>query len=227
MCQVYACRLPEQRESWLLDEMLKHLPFSRQNRIRRLHHLDDAFRSATGNLLLRYLIQNNYGLHPEQISFGTNKYGKPKMEGPSSIAFNLSHSGDWAVCAIGKEEVGIDIEKENLFPQNLAKSIFSEEERSDCRNQELYGLWTIKESYLKAVGTGLLHPMQSFFIQRGQSGEIKLADAETKMVMEEAICRQYEIEGGYQMAVCSISGCPERDVIHISCSDIMESLKYS
>ena len=87
------------------------------------------------------------------------------------IYFNISHSGEWVICAISDCELGVDVEK---IQKNIPNwiYIFSEAEQQMIRKwngleraELFYKFWTLKESYIKAVGLGLNMPMNSFSIQ--------------------------------------------------------------
>ena len=73
------------------------------------------------------------------------------------LEFNLSHSGDYAICAISDDEVGCDIEKIKDVNLKIAKRFFSEEEYNNVLkdNKLFFRYWTLKESYLKAKGIGI------------------------------------------------------------------------
>ncbi len=115
---------------------------------------------------LRCLLGSYLQIPPELISFTYNKNGKPALapEHESSLSFNLSHSGDWAVFAITTgSEVGIDIEfvDTELDFMQIANSYFSVSEQEELKNSlpekkrsKFYHLWTQKESNLKLQGTG-------------------------------------------------------------------------
>ena len=89
--------------------------------------------------------------------------GKPYLQ-DYSLYFNLSHSGNYAVCAVSPREVGVDIqEQKQVNLERLAKRFFSEEEQSflkACANEKeqcklFYQLWTRKEAYGKLTGEGI------------------------------------------------------------------------
>ena len=86
------------------------------------------------------------------------KKGKPYVDG---CCFNLSHTGEVAVCAVSGEEVGIDIEKPRKFDDALIKKAFTKNEIELARNvdstpEAVYTkLWTVKESVMKWLGEGL------------------------------------------------------------------------
>ncbi|MCL0028295.1 hypothetical protein M1M88_01070 [Peptococcaceae bacterium] len=45
------------------------------------------------------------------MSFVENDYGKPFLKNTNDLYFNVSHSGEWVVCAIHHHPIGIDIEQ--------------------------------------------------------------------------------------------------------------------
>jgi len=77
------------------------------------------------------------------------------------LFFNISHSGKVAVCVFSKKNVGVDIEEQTEFSETLTKRIYCREEidlieKQDVSADRLYTkLWTIKESLMKYLGTGL------------------------------------------------------------------------
>lgn len=98
--------------------------------------------------------------------------GKPYLKDYPSLQFNLSHSGDYAVCAITQNApLGIDIEccSDPLSPArnflSIAKRFFAPDEYKkilEAKNRESYflTLWTRKEAYLKLLGKGLSHGLR-------------------------------------------------------------------
>ena len=91
-----------------------------------------------------------------------NSSGKPFANGFPE--FNISHSGDVCVLAVGDEPVGIDIEKADCENLTIAENVFSDKEYEwMCPDPvvRFHRLWTLKESLLKAAGTGLVDDMKS------------------------------------------------------------------
>ncbi|HYM75115.1 MAG TPA: 4'-phosphopantetheinyl transferase superfamily protein [Candidatus Dormibacteraeota bacterium] len=121
---------------------------------------------------LRSLLAHYLAITPQEIRFRYTKHGKPLLDTPGDLRFNVSHSGDLALMAFVKgREVGVDVEK--VVPQTeveqLAERFFSARERSDLRNfsgEELraafFRCWTRKEAYIKAKGEGLSLPLDQF-----------------------------------------------------------------
>src|SRR4051812_28895905 len=94
---------------------------------------------------------------------------KPRLEPPSPLRFNLSHSGDIAVIAVATErEVGVDVERveRDRDVQRLAKRMFLIAEQAAVREADdqtlnYHRYWVAKEAFAKATGKGLAS-MRSF-----------------------------------------------------------------
>ena len=94
------------------------------------------------------------------------KHGKPSLAEHPEIQYNLSHGDGIAACIVGEKECGIDCERVRTYHVNVVKKVFSEAEKALIENMEesekdllFFRLWTLKESYIKALGTGLSYPL--------------------------------------------------------------------
>ncbi|MBW7569908.1 4'-phosphopantetheinyl transferase family protein [Succinivibrio faecicola] len=118
---------------------------------------------ASRALLQKVLIEF-YGINylPEII---TLQSGKPCFKEARYPFFNLSNSGKYLALAIGKSEIGIDIEFErkrhNL--EGLIKRVCSKKEQVFLLSldeitmlHEFTRLWTVKECLVKTTGKGLV-----------------------------------------------------------------------
>ena len=118
---------------------------------------------------------------PHQWSFIKNEHGKPELE-PSQnqsdfkgcLHFNLSHSGNWIAFTFADVAVGVDIQdmKADVPCFKIAKRFFHISEIQKLESMKkfqqidyFFKLWTLKEAYLKAVGTGLSGGLKSFCIE--------------------------------------------------------------
>jgi 4'-phosphopantetheinyl transferase len=158
--QVWVVSLPEQTaESWryVLTE-------SEWEKVMRFRAPADQLRSAVTRGVLKTLLSRYLDLPANEIEFTQNEYGKPALES-ASIEFNVSHSGDYALLAFAKESsVGIDVEhiKGHRVVTNLAERVLSPAEYlrflaldASRRTQTFFQIWTLKESVLKGIGSGL------------------------------------------------------------------------
>lgn len=116
--------------------------------------------SLAGKYLAVHSLCSYLGRSPEQLHFSVSGTGKPYLVSGDAF-FNISHSGDIAVCAVGKTEVGADVELiRRPFPQNVARRVFSDSELRDAASAEdgdayLTYLWTLHEAYVKMTGVGV------------------------------------------------------------------------
>lgn len=124
--------------------------------------------------ILRLLLSNYTGLNPKELAFENKQFGKPLLCNPmnSGICFNLTHSGNLLLIAIGKEKsVGIDVEKieEKIDYKKISPMVFSFDEQLTLSHSmdpihDFYRLWTAKEAILKASGRGFSYPANQFSV---------------------------------------------------------------
>lgn len=120
--------------------------------------------------LLRFALAQN-GIPECEQKFIYNKYGKPSLKENSGLDFNISHCRELAVCAVAKAPIGVDAEKIRDFSERVMRRCFTEPESDYVKsnsspNKAFFQLWTLKESYIKAIGIGLSYPLSkaSFII---------------------------------------------------------------
>ncbi|MGZ5052857.1 MAG: 4'-phosphopantetheinyl transferase family protein [Methylobacter sp.] len=140
------------------------LPSGIQQKILRYCRWQDRHAALFGRLLLKTaLLEAGYFASClELLQF--DAYNRPSID--SSIDFNISHSGNYVLCAISKNgRIGIDIEQIKDINISYYKNFMSKTEWDDIANNEaltrrFYYYWTIKESVMKADGRGLSIPPQ-------------------------------------------------------------------
>lgn len=130
---------------------------------------------VVGRGALRTLLAAYLQTRPELVRFGYGDRGKPFLAGPfagSDLRFNLTNSDELALVGFVRGiEIGVDVEFLKPMPdcEQIAERFFSESERIVLRGlpahqkeEAFFNCWTRKEAYLKAVGTGLAAPLDSF-----------------------------------------------------------------
>ncbi|NSB12311.1 4'-phosphopantetheinyl transferase family protein [Clostridium beijerinckii] len=135
------------------------LDYNRIEKIKKYHFIIDKKLSAISYLLLRYALKFEYGIE-ETFNFRYGKYGKPYLEKYPCIKFNLTHCKQGVACIISRNEVGIDAELISSNNIICSNTILTQKEMCLLENSKdpeiiFTRLWTIKESYLKNIGTGL------------------------------------------------------------------------
>jgi 4'-phosphopantetheinyl transferase len=126
---------------------------------------------------LRKLLSVNLQLPPAEIEIESGNFQKPRItreQNPNELRFNCSHSGEVALIAMSLQcELGVDLEEHRDLPEadDLARNFFSETENNELqktsgpgRLNNFFNCWTRKEAYVKAIGTGLSQPLNSFSV---------------------------------------------------------------
>lgn len=142
-------------------------------RWQRYRFEEDRRRFATTRQALRLLLGKYTGANPKNLAFSYGTQGKPRLAQPTrDLSFNVSHSRDFAVLAFTRgRQLGVDIEfhKPDVEVSDLAHRFFSLSEQQALqktpdseRSSFFYQIWTAKESLIKAMGTGLSLPLDSF-----------------------------------------------------------------
>ena len=113
------------------------------------------------NAIKKSDIQNIQNLEELEQSIEIGTHGKPYFKDkPHFPFFNISHSGEYAVCALATCEVGIDIQKIQRYSPGLVKRILTKQEQAQLEQTKekealFCKLWSQKESYVKWSGEGI------------------------------------------------------------------------
>jgi 4'-phosphopantetheinyl transferase len=110
----------------------------------------------------------------EQVRIARTATGKPWLPEHAWLRFNLTHSGHSAAIALCREyEVGVDLEMVSgkvSVKKAIARRFFHPDEQRwlalDDANYltRFTQLWSMKEAWLKARGTGLTEALGSFCV---------------------------------------------------------------
>jgi 4'-phosphopantetheinyl transferase len=201
-------RLDEDRAAALIPAMLKHVSEERRRAAERFRRPIDAYRSLLGETLARLAVCELWQVSNADLSFRKNAYGKPLLDYPPNCSFNISHSGEWVVCAASDTPVGIDVERIKPIDISIAERFFAPEEYDELMKlsgsrqlSRFYRLWTLKESYIKAVGKGMSIPLDSFAFAFLQDGSVTIArnDAEAPAVW----LHQHSVDDCHMLALCA------------------------
>ncbi len=226
--KIFALNNLEPMDDLIFGMLLEIISSEKQERIRKFAKSGDIKRVLMADVLVRYVIAEELKISNEKIEFGVNKYGKPFLKGNRNFHFNVSHSGDWIVCAADNKPVGIDVEKIGPVELEIAAQFFSDEEYKmliakspEDRQNFFFDLWTLKESYIKAIGKGLSIPLKSFTINFPDKGEIevKSGNKSTKWVL-----KQYNLDPEYKISVCATHQALPDEVIIKKLKDIYSEL---
>ncbi|MCY0899077.1 MAG: 4'-phosphopantetheinyl transferase superfamily protein [Firmicutes bacterium] len=165
--QVWAVQLDGWDDTWW-DEGLSLIPEADAARVLRCANVLARRQKLIAQILARWSLATLTGGTVREIALVRDARGK--LHAPTlPWHFNVSHSGDYVVVATGREPLGIDIEKRGPVSDGLLHDALTAGEYAyvtachdeETRNARFFDVWVRKESYFKALGTGLTGPWRS------------------------------------------------------------------
>lgn len=150
----------------------------------------DRRRAIVRRAALRQILAGYVEASPAELELACGPQGKPALAGRWTDAgwyFNLSFSNELALCAIARQPLGIDIEWRRPVENAalVAKHFFTPAEvrlQTEATDPDHVFLthWTRKEALIKATGSGLSVPLNSFdvsAVSRVRHWQVTLPDA--------------------------------------------------
>lgn len=146
------------------DAFFALLDSKKRARISRYKNINDRKSSVCAEMLAKRAIAEKFSVSPYDVKISAKESGQPFCEN-FDICLSLSHSGDYAVCAVSDAPVGIDVQKIVPYNPKTAKKVCSQAEldaieKSADKAAEFIKLWTKKEAVLKMQGTGVVGSMK-------------------------------------------------------------------
>lgn len=115
---------------------------ARQEKANKLISPMDKARSVGAGAVLRFAVEDCTHYNFDSLLFYEDEKGKPRVS-DDIFYFSLSHSGNYAVCAISDTPIGVDIEEDKELPERIRKRFANNVTE-----------WTKKEAKGKLTGNG-------------------------------------------------------------------------
>lgn len=210
------------------DNLLSNTPIYLQMQINRYYRLQDKYRKLVGYILLSYIVSNDLNNNLGNIQLERNEWGKPFIKNMPHYNFNISHSGNWVVCAIDKYQVGIDIEQiipiQSAEIFSIAEQYFSPKENDFLKYDphgivnNFYTIWTAKESFIKAIGKGLSYPLNIFSVIPNNTF--------LKFQNNLFITKQIPCDDTHMLSICYDHNSATPNQIFVDIKDLLNYNKY-
>ena len=139
---------------------------------------------------LRTILGRYLALAPAHLRFSYNAFGKPELSiasGQKPLRFNLAHSHGRALLGVARgRDIGVDLEwiRDDFDPLPIVRQFFFGTELTAIQSappgllrDAFYRHWVAKEAVLKAQGSGLSVPLDSFWVTFEADGNYNQADA--------------------------------------------------
>lgn len=225
MVSLYIGEIKVLAEEAVFQKYYEKIDAFRQDKVRQCKKEADKKRSLLAGYLLQAGIKDvrtkesglPMGAAPLSLSYAFGGNGKPYLLNEPHIYFNISHSGDYVICAISEEEVGADIQEHRQVKQGLVERFFSREEnellkehnetQGITKEELFYRIWAVKEAHMKLTGKGMAQGLYTTAVEfespmkGGRSGIIRDKSAEKKDAYFH-ICDNMK---KYSIAVCCYS----------------------
>lgn len=168
-------------------------------RAERFRFEQDRHRFIVRRGKLRAILGRYLGIAPNRLQFCCREYGKLALVdgiGNGSIRFSVSHSDGLALYGFARgHEIGVDVERIRDISEmeEIIEAFFSTNEKALFhglpereKRKAFFNGWTRKEAFIKAFGTGLSYPLDSFDVGLASDGADKLRtfDAERREVCD-------------------------------------------
>lgn len=163
---------------------------------------------------LRLVLAAYLAIPVDQVRLARTASGKPWLPEHSWLRFNLTHSGHSAAIALCRDfEVGVDLEQVSgkvAAKKAIARRFFHPDEQRWLALDEadyltrFTQLWSIKEAWLKARGTGLTQALGSFCgVPQAHAGGVAQVMVESAVIGQVQYC-QVQGRGDFCLAYTAI-----------------------
>lgn len=191
---VWFCCPDEVTDAVKLDGYRSLLSVEENQRQQRFHSTKDQHSYLVSHALVRKVLSMYCDIAPEQWLFAFNQHGKPEIS-PEILAaldcppikFNLSHTAGLSACVVSLNDAcGVDVE--NIQRKNkllsIAGRMFAEQELETLRDipddemrNKFFDYWTLREAYVKALGSGLSGSSKQFYFNiKPHDGAVRTAE---------------------------------------------------
>jgi 4'-phosphopantetheinyl transferase len=168
VCELHMWLLPQAPSDIALQRAARVLNARESQRAAAFASATDRRRYVAAHAFMRGVLAHYTGMDERALCFTEGPSGKPALvptHADRAVHFNLSHSGELALCGVAREQrLGVDVEVVRSLDdlQALLRSSFSTDERRQfdalepaLRHEAFFAAWTRKEAVIKALGTGL------------------------------------------------------------------------
>lgn len=204
--KVYIARTDALNDEKVFKRLYNAVSEERRRKADRFVQKRDKMLSIGAEILLKRALFD-CGIEDFSLKYGES--GKPYLA-DNAVFFNLSHSENTVICAVSEREIGVDAEKVGEVDLEIARRFFHRDEfellenlpTNEEKREMFFRLWTLKESFVKALGKGILTPLDSFCIELGK-GEISVRQNVTS---HKYFFKEYELGDGFKYSACGLCG---------------------
>lgn len=123
--------------------------------------------------LLETALKKEYNIDLKYEPRAEGEHGKPFFSYRPSLHYNISHSGDYVVCILADQEVGIDVQVhrkanyERMLRRMVPEAQYAEILEGPDMEQKFFEQWVLREAYIKWTGEGLSRDLRTISMDEG------------------------------------------------------------
>jgi 4'-phosphopantetheinyl transferase len=181
---VWYCCPDEITDKNILDEYHSILSTEECEKFKRFHFDKDRHSYLISHALVRKVLSSYCNVKPDAWSFTDNQHGKPNISPEikcPALKFNLSHADGMSVVVVSLDnDCGIDVENTQRKSRTsaVAERMFAPAEVAAMQSgndsevqRKFFEFWTLREAYVKAIGTGLGGSSKEFYFSVDEQGD--------------------------------------------------------
>jgi 4'-phosphopantetheinyl transferase len=210
---IWLARDPLLRDAAVLESLSRSLSAEEHARVARMQFPEGRHQQLVTRGLVRLALSSYApGIAPAEWCFERNAQGRPGIAGSlghaADLDFNLAHTPGLVAMAVARDaEIGVDVERtDQRAPLAVARRYFSAAEIAAMeslpageRARRFRRLWTLKESYLKAIGTGVSGGLGSMTFHFGPDG-VRF-EREADAAAARWVFREFDVDGEFLLAL--------------------------
>lgn len=160
--------------------------------------------------LLEHTLARSHGIAATDLRLARNSFGKPSLASHPRVQVSFAHCAGAVLVASADARIGVDVEW--IRPRNryaVARMLHPRETAAlaDAADpdRQFFRYWTLKESYVKALGVGLSYSVRGLVVSIGRDGTATVDRPGARLFLNEQI-------DGYVLAFCCLAaGTPDAE----------------
>lgn len=210
MVKIYLYKIDYNNIKKDLTDYIRRLPLWRIKKAERIIHEESRIQSIVAGRLLDMAVADYLAVDIADVIWPEDYDENSRMyidkESGKKLLFNITHAGELVAVAVAESCVGLDIECKDDKDFHVTERMFAPEDREYILgNQNRFrDVWTIKESFLKCTGEGIVVPLNSFTVDYEGifKKPLKVISKGHEMKDDYYVMTERIVDGSYSFSVC-------------------------
>ena len=210
MVKIYLYKIDYNNIKKDLTDYIRRLPQWRIEKAERIVHEESRIQSIVAGRLLDMAVADYLAVDIADVIWPEDYDENSRMyidkESGKKLLFNITHAGELVAVAVAESCVGLDIECKEDKDFHVTERMFAQEDREYILEDQnrFRDVWTIKESFLKCTGEGIVVPLNSFTVDYEGifKKPLKVISKGHEMKDDYYVMTERIVDGSYSFSVC-------------------------